>query len=343
MSTVVLRDLTRSFGNQVVVRGVDLDVVSGSLVALLGPSGCGKTTTLRMIAGLDAPTSGVIELGGLRVNGPGVFVPPERRRLGMVFQSYAVWPHMNVLANVRFPLDMLRVNGAEANRRALAALDMVDLRSLEMRYPHQLSGGQQQRVALARALVAEPQVLLLDEPLSNLDATLRTEMRREIRELARRVGLTVILVTHDRDEALSMADQVAVMLEGRIRQMGPPAHVYNQPADGQVARLAGPWSEVPAQVVGGVVLVDGVPTGLHHPTEGRFYLGFRPDSVGFSANGPPARLAGKEYLGDRTRLTLEIGGIRILMDTPTSLDPPPEPRLAWSAGTVLPPLEPGPR
>ena len=222
MADVRLTSLVKRYGDNEVVRGLDLHVRDGEIVCLLGPSGCGKTTTLRMVAGLERPTAGEVSIGDRPVSSAGLFVPPEERRLGMVFQSYAVWPHMRVLDNVMFPLDVAGMARSEAEERAIEALASVKLHGLDARYPHQLSGGQQQRVALARALVAEPEVLLLDEPLSNLDARLREEMRDEIRALVKRIGVTVIFVTHDQEEALGLSDRVAVMDRGVIQQLDTP-------------------------------------------------------------------------------------------------------------------------
>ncbi|MBI2945252.1 MAG: ABC transporter ATP-binding protein [Candidatus Wallbacteria bacterium] len=254
MSTLELRALGRSYGTHAVVTGFDQKIASGEFVSFLGPSGCGKTTTLRMIAGLDEPTSGEVEIGGRLVSAParGVFVAPEERRLGMVFQSYALWPHMTVGENVGYPLKLRGVSRQERDAAAARMLELVHLGGLGGRQPHQLSGGQQQRVALARALVMEPEVLLLDEPLSNLDAQLREELRFEIKDLQRRLGVTVVFVTHDQSEAMAMSDRIIVMREGRIRQVGPPAELYDHPADLFVAGFLGL-----ANVLEGVVESSG--------------------------------------------------------------------------------------
>jgi iron(III) transport system ATP-binding protein len=248
MSDVLLaRALTKRFGPVTAVDALDLDVRDGEILALLGPSGCGKTTALRLIAGLERPDGGTVEIGGRRVAGDGAWVPPERRRVGLVFQDWALFPHLDVRANVAFGLP----RGATARVEEL--LEMVHLTGLERRMPHELSGGQQQRVAVARALAPSPDVLLLDEPFSNLDAQLRAEVRAEVSDVLRATGTTAVLVTHDQDEALSFADRVAVMLDGRVRQTGTPYDVYATPADGRVARLLGDANLLPASARGGVV------------------------------------------------------------------------------------------
>jgi iron(III) transport system ATP-binding protein len=238
MSDVKLKGIVKRYGAKEVIPSLDLEVPHGAFVALLGPSGCGKTTLLRMVAGLERPTTGSIAIGGETVFGPGFEVPPERRGLGMVFQSYAVWPHLTVRENVAYPLTVGERRArfdAETRRRAVdEALALVHLNELADRYPHQLSGGQQQRVALARGLVMRPGVLLLDEPLSNLDARLRAEMRREIRELHRRLGFTVLYVTHDQREAFEMSTHVVVLEQGRIAQQGAPEAVKANPMPGFV-------------------------------------------------------------------------------------------------------------
>lgn len=234
MSVVLsLKNLSKSFGPKTILQPLNLEIQTGSFVALLGPSGCGKTTLLRMIAGLEKPTQGEIWIKGRNATE----LPPEERDLGMVFQSYAVWPHMTVSQNVEFPLGLARRKhlDPQAKKEALTqALKMVHLEELSHRYPHELSGGQQQRVALARGIAMKPSILLLDEPLSNLDARLRAEMRKEMKELHRSLGLTWIYVTHDQREAFEMSTQVIVLNEGKIAQMGTPEQVKGQPAPGFV-------------------------------------------------------------------------------------------------------------
>ncbi len=241
MARVRVLNLVKRFGNVVAVNNVSFEVEDGEFLTLLGPSGCGKTTTLRCIAGLEVPDEGEIYVGEKLVSAPrkGIHVPPEKRGIGMVFQNYAVWPHMTVFDNVAYPLKLRKVPRDEIRRRVKKVLELVKLEGLENRYPYQLSGGQQQRVALARALVMEPEVLLLDEPLSNLDAKLREEMRIEIRELQRKLGITVIYVTHDQLEAMAMSDRIAVMNNGRIVQIGTPYEIYRRPINAFVANFVG--------------------------------------------------------------------------------------------------------
>ncbi|MBK3425601.1 ABC transporter ATP-binding protein, partial [Methylobacterium ajmalii] len=235
MGTLLLDGLTKRYGEATAVAGVDLDIRQGELVALLGPSGCGKTTTLRMVAGFIEPSAGRVVIGGRDVTR----LPPHARDTGMVFQSYALFPHMSVADNVGFGLEMRKVGKAERDRRIAEALRLVRLDALADRLPRQLSGGQQQRVALARALVVSPAVFLLDEPLSNLDAKLRSEVGLEIRELQKRLGLTTLMVTHDQDEALAMADRLVVMEHGRVLQVGSAEDLYERPANTFVAGFVG--------------------------------------------------------------------------------------------------------
>jgi iron(III) transport system ATP-binding protein len=236
MSHIVLRSIEKRFGDFHAVRSLDLDIEEGELMTLLGPSGCGKTTTLRMIAGLETPSAGRIELAGRVVNDTtaGVAVAPERRGIGMVFQSFAVWPHMTVARNIDYPLRIRKIAQDERERRLARIVTLVQLEGQEQKYPHQLSGGQQQRVALARGLVMEPSVLLLDEPLSNLDAKLRRSMRREIRDIQRSLGMTMLYVTHDREEAEAISDRMTVMIAGRLAQVAMPSEIRSRPADDDV-------------------------------------------------------------------------------------------------------------
>jgi putative spermidine/putrescine transport system ATP-binding protein len=232
---LVLRGLRKTFGLTVAVDGLDLSVAPGEFVALLGPSGCGKTTTLRMVAGFERPDQGEILVQGLRTTDK----PPHRRDVGIVFQNYALFPHMTVAENVGYGLRMRKVPAAERRARVAAALELVRLGGLDARYPRQLSGGQQQRVAVARAVVIRPSVLLFDEPLSNLDARLRRTMRDELRELQRTLRIATILVTHDQEEALSLADRIVVMRAGRVEQIGSPEAIYADPATPFVAEFIG--------------------------------------------------------------------------------------------------------
>jgi iron(III) transport system ATP-binding protein len=244
--------LVKHFGNVPAVNEVSFDVRSGEIVSLLGPSGCGKTTTLRMIAGLERPDSGEIIIGDSLVSAPlkGVFVAPEKRGLGMVFQSYALWPHMTVFDNVAYPLKVRGRRGAEIAERVMRTLDMVGLSGMAHRPAPLLSGGQQQRVALARALVFEPAALLLDEPLSNLDARMRDEMRFHIKDVQDRVRVTALYVTHDQEEAMVLSDQVIVMNRGRIEQHAIPEAVFSEPASRFVMDFLGRINYLPARIVG---------------------------------------------------------------------------------------------
>lgn len=259
MSTLTLSTIRKSFKGNEVLRGIDLTIESGAFVSLLGPSGCGKTTLLRCIAGLEAPSSGRISIGGDDVTD----LPPERRRLGMMFQSYALFPHMTVLENVRFGLRM-RADRPIAEQRRLAreALEVVQMGKYSDRLPSQLSGGQQQRVALARAIAPEPRVLLLDEPLSNLDARLRDDMQIELVELHRRLGLTTVFVTHDQHEAMTMSDTVVLMRDGAIEQVGTPEEVYRRPETTFAAEFIGAANMIKAECSAATVTIPGIADAL---------------------------------------------------------------------------------
>ncbi len=253
MTRLVLDGLRKTFNGVAAVHHLDLATTEGEFISLLGPSGCGKTTTLRCVAGFEYPDAGRVLLDGEEITGQ----PPERRDIGMVFQNYALFPHLTVQRNLAFGLEMRGIGKAEIRQRVDAVLGMVQLSSMLERYPRQLSGGQQQRVALARALVIEPRLLLLDEPLANLDAVLRDEMRVFIRELQKRVGITTLYVTHDQAEAMVMSDRIAVMLEGRLAQLGPPEDIYLRPRSVQVARFIGRSNLVEGKVVGLVTDAPG--------------------------------------------------------------------------------------
>src|SRR5881409_2980021 len=231
MGTVWASGLVKTFGTVVAVNHLSFEARAGEFLTLLGPSGCGKTTTLRLVAGLERPYRGDVYLGGrtLSAAASGLFVPPERRGMGMVFQSYAIWPHMTVFENVAFPLNVRRANRQEIKRRVEETLELVGLANFSDRPAILLSGGQQQRVSLARALVYSPSILLLDEPLSNLDARLREQMRIELKRLKQQLGFTVLFVTHDQIEAMSLSTRLAVMSQARIEQIGPPQEVYERP------------------------------------------------------------------------------------------------------------------
>ncbi|MGE0718380.1 MAG: ABC transporter ATP-binding protein [Alphaproteobacteria bacterium] len=259
MASVVLDGLTKAYGGPPVVDHVDLAIGHGQLVCLLGPSGCGKTTTLRLVAGFVEPTAGTISVGDRVVSAPGRTLPPEQRHMSMIFQSYALWPHMTIGENVAYGLKLRRLDGETIRRRVAAILDVTKMAELAGRYPGELSGGQQQRVALARALVVEPEILLLDEPLSNLDAALREEMRFELRRLHDAYRYTTIYVTHDQAEAMTTADTIVVMKGGRIAQAGTPEEVYYRPRTEFVARFIGGTNILKGRNLGdGRVAVGGL-------------------------------------------------------------------------------------
>jgi putative spermidine/putrescine transport system ATP-binding protein len=244
---VALRDLSCIFGTVRALDGFSIDIGPGEFLAMLGPSGCGKTTALRILAGFEAPSAGQVVVDGQDIRS----VPAQKRNMGMVFQSYSLFPNMTVLENVAFGLRLRKVSGSERKAKAMSLLEMVELADRGDRFPHQLSGGQQQRVALARALAIEPRVLLLDEPLSALDAKVRVQLRDQIRALQRRLAITTVFVTHDQDEALSMADRVAVMRGGKLEQVASPAELYDEPATPFVAEFVGTMNRLPGKLMGG--------------------------------------------------------------------------------------------
>ena len=295
MSELVLENVSRAFGGFIAVAGIDLRIAAGEFVTLLGPSGCGKTTTLRMVAGLEESTGGRISIGARVVNDPAknVHLPPDRRRLGMVFQSYAIWPHMRVFDNVAYPLRVRRRPEAEIRQRVEKALTLVEMDHFADRPAPALSGGQQQRVAIARALVFEPEVLLLDEPLSNLDARLRAQMGDEFRSLQKRLGITTLYVTHDQDEAMALSDRVVLMRSGKILQVGPPQDIYQRPN-----------SEVVAAFFGAPNLLDATVTTVEAAANS-FKLGVRGESWQGVAYGDQHFAP-----GDRVRILVRPEDIR---------------------------------
>jgi iron(III) transport system ATP-binding protein len=297
------------------VNGVSLDIEKGELVTLLGPSGCGKTTILRMIAGFEFPTSGVIRLDGNEIN----MLPPNRRGMSMVFQSYAIFPHLNVLENVVYGLNVMRLPRPELEARARRIMDLVQLTGLEQRAPNQISGGQQQRVALARALVMEPKVLLMDEPLSNLDAKLREQMRTEIRRIQKELGITSVYVTHDQLEAMTLSDRVVVINAGEIVQVGTPMDIYRHPNSRFVANFIGRANFLTGKVKdrrSGSVVVDLFGAPLEVPDGSGADLGetvtlvLRPEMIG--VNAPNPTLTGvvrrASFLGSSIDYDIEVHG-----------------------------------
>ncbi len=332
MTDIRLEGIEKTYrGHEAVraVKGISLSVRSGEFVTLLGPSGCGKTTTLRAIAGLEKPDRGVIILGEDVVCDPeaGIDWPPERRKLGMVFQSYALWPHLSVEANVSFPLEMRGVPRQDRNARVEKVLQLVGLEALHKRYPGQLSGGQQQRVALARALVAEPQALLLDEPLSNLDAKLRERMRFELVDVQRKLGVTTVYVTHDQAEAMVMSDRIVVMNQGLIEQIATPMELYRHPANRFVADFLGAVNLVPGSVQS--KFTDGevrlcrfetkagllVAPDVEAHVGSRVWAVVRPENVKLnkptaaSSNTFTGRVSRRAYLGREFHYEVDVAGL----------------------------------
>lgn len=286
--------LAKRFGDTPAVTGLDLDVPRGRFVALLGPSGCGKTTTLRLIAGFERPDAGAIRIGGEPVVGSGRFVPPERRRVGMVFQEGALFPHMDVAANVAYGLP----RSTDRERQVAELLDLVGLGGLGARLPHELSGGQQQRVALARALAPGPAVVLLDEPFASLDPSLRARLRAEVRAILRRANATAVFVTHDQDEALSMADEVAVMWQGQIIQRATPQELYRNPASPIVASFLGEANFLAGQAGDGVVETELGPLLSAESLTGPVSVLFRPEAVRLFLDGASeGRVTDAEFYG----------------------------------------------
>jgi ABC-type Fe3+/spermidine/putrescine transport system ATPase subunit len=320
---IAVRGLVKHFGTTTAVDGATLDIADGELFTLLGPSGCGKTTLLRLIAGFYRPDAGEIWFGERRVDG----LPPYARNIGMVFQNYALWPHMTVRANVSYGLRLRKLGADQIARRLEEGLRQVNLAGLEDRYPGQLSGGQQQRVALARALVLNPDILLLDEPLSNLDAKIRVQVRTEIRRLQQALGITTVYVTHDQEEALSLSDRVAVMRDGRLQQVATPKELYERPANRFVADFVGTNNLIPgvcAEREAGGILVD-TPLGLvqARSRDGlvagmRCMLAVRPENVTLSGSGDnvfEGRVAVASYLGNTLRYDVETpGGLLLKVD-----------------------------
>ena len=300
MSAIAVRHISKAWGASRAVDDVSFDVAEGTLAVLLGPSGCGKSTTLRLIAGLEAASTGQILIGGRDVTA----LPPVRRNIAMVFQSYALFPHLTVAENIVFGLKVRRVAAAERAARLDRVAELLGLGELLARKPSQLSGGQQQRVALGRAIIAEKPVCLMDEPLSNLDAQLRAEMRREIRALQQKLGMTMVYVTHDQTEAMTMADRVILLKNGRVEQDAPPAELYARPATAFAARFVGT-----------------PPMNLLHLDEVRGRLiGVRPEDVRLADTGMPARVLAVEFLGPDTVVTCAAGGDTVAVRAPGRIE-----------------------
>ncbi len=324
MAAVSLRGLVKRYGAVTAVAGIDLEIAEGEFIVLLGPSGCGKTTTLRCIAGLEDVSEGEIRMGDQLVSAAGFSVPPEKRDIGMVFQSYAIWPHMSVAENVAFGLKMKGLSGGVIAERVKQALDLVGLSQFGDRGASQLSGGQQQRVALARAMILEPKVLLFDEPLSNLDAKLRERMRFELRQLQKRLGVTSIYVTHDQQEAMIVGDRVILMNQGRIDQVGSPVDIYRRPASRFGAEFIGLANISPGKVTadgpvkiaaeGGLELISDA-TGFRAGEEVDWLC--RPEDVHISTtaisgtNVFPAKIVANYFLGNIGDVFLKVGNLNL--------------------------------
>jgi putative spermidine/putrescine transport system ATP-binding protein len=329
MAFLELHGINKSFGANTVVRSLSLDVAKGEFVSLLGGSGCGKTTTLRMIAGFETPDEGRILMDGVDVSG----LAPNRRKLGMVFQNYALFPNMNVRRNIAFGLRIAGVDKPKIEKRIDEMLELIHMEEFAQRFPHQLSGGQQQRVALARAVAVEPAALLLDEPLSALDAKIRLKLRDDIRSIQRALKITTIYVTHDQEEALSISDRVAVMLGGRIEQIGTPFEIYNRPATPYVASFIGTLNVLPVRVsdpAAGRVEVEGqslrVADRLGEGSGAELSLRIRPEAMSISAAASGAhplpegfeqlrgRLENLKFLGSIVRQVVKVGSREVFAD-----------------------------
>ena len=310
MARLELDAVSKRYGDFYAARDITLDVAEGEFLVLLGPSGCGKTTTLRMVAGFVEPSAGTIRIGGTDVT----HLPPWRRNTGLVFQNYALFPHLTVAGNVAFGLEMRKVGKAEAEEKVKDALALVQLDHLADRLPRQLSGGQQQRVALARALVFRPDILLLDEPLSNLDAKLRQEVRVEIRNLQKRLGITTVMVTHDQEEALTMADRLVVMSDGKVRQVGTQRDLYERPANGFVAGFVGRSSFIRGTMSGETLTSDGgVSVRCAKSLSGKAMLALRPERVWVGTeplssldNAYEGEVTFVSYLGGQTDIHVKL-------------------------------------
>src|SRR3989442_1148317 len=319
---VRLEDLRRAYAATTALDGLTLTMAPGELVALLGPSGCGKTTALRLVAGLEEADSGRVVIGGQDVTDLGA----NKREIGMVFQAYSLFPHMTAMNNVAFGMQLHKVGAAERHKRAGEMLELVGLSAHANKYAHQLSGGQQQRVALARALAIKPKVLLLDEPLSALDAKVRSRLRDEIRRVQLEVGTTTLFVTHDQEEALAIADRVGVMQAGKLEQLGPPTLVYSRPATPFVADFVGLTNRMQGTVRRGAVQVRGTSIPLVHPDvpDGPATALIRPEAVALASDGDMQEgpllgtVIAVAFLGPVSRVTVDLGDTTVLVQVPTS-------------------------
>ena len=323
MSVITIDHVTKQFGDTVVLREFTDEFKEGEFITLLGSSGCGKTTMLRMIAGFEKPSSGEIRIDGDLVSSRDVLVPPEERGIGMVFQSYAVWPHMNVFDNVAYPLKIRKRPKEEIREKVERILEIVHLSRFAQRMPSELSGGQQQRVALGRALVAEPRVLLLDEPLSNLDAVLRERMRFEIKEIQKKLGINVVYVTHDQSEAMTMSDRVFVINSGIIQQVDSPVNIYRKPKNQFVADFVGKVNFLKGVSADGWIRLDGIEDILSYDGDvtGKVDVAIRPENLRII--GGEAHLHGKIvsefFMGDVNDCRVQIGEkeLRVISDAST--------------------------
>jgi putative spermidine/putrescine transport system ATP-binding protein len=322
MAYLTLTNISKKFNQTIAVDDFNLEVEPGEFVSFLGPSGCGKTTTLRMIAGFEMPTSGTIQIKNEEIT----FRPPNQRNVGMVFQSYALFPNMTVGENIGFGLKVAHRAQAEIQERVEEMLALIHMQQFGKRYPYQMSGGQQQRVALARALAIRPQVLLLDEPLSALDAKIRLSLRNEIRAIQQKLGITTIYVTHDQEEALSLSDRVVVMSEGRIEQIGTPFEIYNFPKTRFVASFVGTLNVIDAVVVdrNGILRLDNQEVTLACPLAANpgdtIQMALRPELISMQANTPDAnhlngRIERITFLGSIVRIQVSLNTQRLFLDT----------------------------
>jgi len=321
MAYLELSNVSKKFGNTYAVEDFNLAIEKGEFVSFLGPSGCGKTTTLRMIAGFEVPSSGAVTLEGEDIT----YISPNQRNVGMVFQSYALFPNLNVLQNIGFGLQVRKWKPEDIHKRAQEMLELIHLEEFGSRYPYQLSGGQQQRVSLARALAIQPRVLLLDEPLSALDAKIRVELRLEIRRIQQQLGMTTVYVTHDQEEALSLSDRVVVMSRGLMEQVGTPAQIYNYPTTEFVASFVGQLNLLPTTEVNvekKTCSIGGQNIRFSHhiprPDGSAFRLAIRPEEIQIGGDGERNQLRGKVetvmFLGAVIRLRVDVGGAVLTVD-----------------------------